>query len=203
MIRKAKSTDRTAVKNIWKKNYSTMDPRYLEYRFRNVWPLEEVYTSVREDEIIGAVERRKYALMFNGRVIQSSVLSGLTLEPRMRSSRNELELLDTAIDACEHSELLTLIQTENPSIYEPYGFRMIYNRTDFTLQRKDVRRITNFGCAYEPTPIDLLKVYSAFIRRFNGFYPRDLDYFVRYKKEVTAVGGKIVAYYDGKNQIRG
>jgi len=52
-------------------------------------------------------------------------------------------------------------------------------------------------------PIDLLKVYSAFINRFNGFYARDLAYFVNYKKEISAVGGKIVAYYNGKNQIRG
>ena len=203
MIRKAKSTDRTAVKNIWKKNYSTMDPRYLEYRFRNVWPLEEVYTSVREEEIIGAVERRKYALMFNGRVLQASMLVGAATLPEYRNKGCMHELMEVVIDACEHSELITLIQSEEPELYEQYGFRTIYNRADYTVERKDVKRITNFGCAYEPTPIDLLKVYSAFIRRFNGFYARDLEYFIKYKKEITAVGGKIVAYYDGKNQIRG
>ena len=88
-------------------------------------------------------------------------------------------------------------------IYEPFGFRTIYQRTDVRLERKDVKRITNFGCAYEPTPIDLLKVHSVFIRRFNGFYARDLEYFVNYKKEIIAEGGKIVAYYNGKDQIRG
>ena len=46
-------------------------------------------------------------------------------------------------------------------------------------------------------------MYSAFIRRFNGFYPRDLDYFVRLKKAVNARGGKIVAYYNGRDQIQG
>ena len=48
-----------------------------------------------------------------------------------------------------------------------------------------------------------MKVYSAFIRRFNGFYPRDLDYFIRLKKEVNSRGGKIVAYYNGRDQIQG
>ena len=42
-----------------------------------------------------------------------------------------------------------------------------------------------------------------FIRRFNGFYARDLIYFVKYRKEIIAQGGKIVAYYDGKDQIQG
>ena len=88
-------------------------------------------------------------------------------------------------------------------MYEPFGFRTIYQRTQFQIQRKDVTRITNFGCAYDPAPLDLLKVYSAFIKRFNGFYARDLGYFVNYKKEIKAVGGKIVAYYNGKDQIQG
>ena len=48
-----------------------------------------------------------------------------------------------------------------------------------------------------------MKVYSAFIRRFNGFYARDLDYFIQMKKEIKAREGKIVAYYNGKDQIQG
>ena len=203
MIRKAKSTDRTAVKNIWKKNYSTMDPRYLEYRFRNVWPLEEVYTSVREEEIIGAVERRKYALMFNGRVIQASVLSGLTMEPRMRSARNELELLDTVIDACEHSELLTIAANDRADLWRAYGFEPVYRRRDYHLTREKIQSITIFGCAYDPSPLDMIKVYSNFCKRFNGFFARTLDDFKELKQEVASRSGKIVAYYDSKNNIRG
>jgi hypothetical protein len=48
-----------------------------------------------------------------------------------------------------------------------------------------------------------LKVYSAFISRFNGYYARDLEYFVRYINEIRGQGGKVVAYFNGKDQIQG
>ena len=147
--------------------------------------------------------RNPHAMMFNGRVLQASMIMGVATLPEYRSQGYMQELMEVVLDACAHSELLTLIQSESPAIYEPFGFRTIYKRMDVRLERADVKRITNFGCAYEPTPIDLLKAYSAFIRRFNGFYARDLQYFVDYKKEVTAQGGKIVAYYNGKDQIQG
>ena len=112
-------------------------------------------------------------------------------------------LLNIVVDACEHSELITLIQSEEPSLYTNFGFRMIYKRVQYTLTRADCKRTTNFGCGYNPTAIDLLKVYSAFISRFNGYYARDLEYFVKYINEIRAQGGKIVAYFNGKDQIQG
>ena len=203
MITKANSGDRTAVKNIWKKNYSTMDPRYLEYHFRNEWKEEDTLTSVREGELIGAVERRKYPLMFNGRVLQASVLSGLVFEPRLRSAANELELVDSVIDACEHSELLTLVSTERADLYRAYRFEPVYRRRDYHLTRNKIQSITIFGCAYDPSPLDMIKVYSNFSKRFNGFFARTLEDFKELKQEVAARSGKIVAYYDAKNNIRG
>ncbi|MCR4950373.1 MAG: GNAT family N-acetyltransferase [Solobacterium sp.] len=203
MIEKASAEMTNEIKRIWKICFPKQDPRYMDFYFKNVYTPESCYVNIKDGKIAAVLMRNKHALMFNGRVLSTSMIVGAATLPEYRRKGCMHELLGVVIDACEHSELLTLIQSEKPEIYEPYGFRVIYNRSDFMLERKDVRRITNFGCAYEPSAIDLLKVYSAFIRRFNGFYARDLEYFVRYKKEITAVGGKIVAYYDGKDQIRG
>ena len=203
MIDKAKSEQTNEIRELWKVCFPKEDLRYIDFYFKNIYDPQNCYVNTVDGKIVSCIMRNPHAIMFNGRVLQASMLVGAATLPQYRHMGYMKELLDVVIDACEHSELITMIQSEEPSLYEPFGFRTIYKRTDYTIERKDVKRITNFGCAYEPTPIDLLKVYSAFIRRFNGFYPRDLDYFVRYKKEVTAVGGKIVAYYDGKDQIRG
>ncbi len=203
MIRKARTNDRTPVKNLWKKNWSTMDPRYLEYHFRNEWNEEDAYISVREEEVIGAVERRKRSMIFNGRVIQTSVVSGLVLEPRLKNARNELELLDTVIDACEHSELFTVTESDRPELYRAWNFEPVYRRRDYHITREKMQSITIIGVAYDPSPLDMIKVYSNFCRRFNGFFARTLDDFRALKQEVAARSGKIVAYYDSKNNIRG
>ena len=203
MIVKANSEQTNEIRKLWLTCFPKEDPRYIDYYFKNIYTPENCYVNVVDNKVVSALMRNPHALMFNGRVLQASMIIGVATLPQYRKKGYMKELMNVVLDACEHSELITMIQAEDPAIYEQFGFRTVYRRQDYTIERKDVKRITNFGCAYEPTPIDLLKVYSAFIRRFNGFYPRDLEYFKRYKKEITAVGGKIVAYYDSKDQIRG
>lgn len=203
MIKRAERENIDEIKRLWKVCFPDVDERYQDFFFKNVVRPEDCYIKVLEGKIVATLVRNKHALMFNSRVLQASMIMGVAVHPEYRHRGYMHEMMDIIVDACEHSELLTLIQTEKPEMYEPFGFRTIYQRTQFQIQRKDVTRITNFGCAYDPAPLDLLKVYSAFIKRFNGFYARDLGYFVNYKKEIKAVGGKIVAYYNGKDQIQG
>ena len=203
MMQRAKTENIDEIKELWAICFPDVDARYREFFLKSVLQPEDCYIKVLEGKIVAALVRNKHAYMFNSRVLQASMIMGVCVHPDYRHRGYMHELMDLIVDACEHSELLTLIQTEHPEGYEPFGFRTIYNRMQFQIERKDVKRITNFGCAYDPTPIDLLKVYSAFIKRFNGFYTRTLEDFVRFKKEIKAVGGKVVAYYNGKDQIQG
>lgn len=191
------------IKELWKICFPNVDVRYQDFFFRYILKPEECFIKILEGKIVATLVRRKHPLIYNARVLQTSMIVGVCVHPDYRHKGFMHEMMDIVMDACEHSELITLIQTKNPEGYEPFGFQTIYRRSQYQIERKDVKRVSNLGCAYEPTPIDLLKVYSAYIKRFNGFYARDLEYFVNYKKEISAVGGKIVAYYNGKDQIQG
>lgn len=203
MIEKAGEGRLDEIRQIWRLCFPEEDPRYTEYFFKNVYKPENCYLNVVNGEVVSTLVRNPHTLMFNDRVLATSMIVGVATLPNEQKHGYMKQLMETVLGACENSELITLIQTEEPELYEPFGFRTIYRRKDYTLERKDVKSITNFGCAYEPSPIDLLKVYSAFIRRFNGFFPRDLEYYQKYKRQISAVGGKFVAYYDGNNNIRG
>lgn len=203
MIKRAEAENIDEIKELWAICFPDVDARYRDFFFKNILKPEDCYIKTLEGKIVATLVRNKHAYMFNSRVLQASMIMGICVHPDYRHRGYMHEMMDLILDACEHSELLTLIQSEHPEGYEPFGFRTIYDRMQFQIERKDVKRITNFGCAYDPSPIDLLKVYSAFIKRFNGFYTRDLEDFVNYKKEIKAVGGKFVAYYNGKDQIQG
>ena len=203
MITKANEQQTEEIKEIWRICFPKEDPRYAEYFFKSLYQPENCYVYMLEDKVVSCLIRNPHALMFNGRVLQASMIVGAATLPQYRQKGYMHALLDLAVDACAHTELLTLIQSEDPDMYRNFGFRMMYERAQYTLQRADCRRTTNFGCSYTPTAIDLLKVYSAFISRFNGFYARDLEYFVKYLNEIRAEGGKIVAYFNGKDQIQG
>ena len=156
-----------------------------------------------EQRLLAVQQLGRDYMMFNGRPLSTSMILGVCTLPQYQHQGLMHALMKIALDETEHTELVTVLQAYDPAVYQPFGFETIYRRSELVVRSEDFKRITNFGCAYEPSPVDMLKVYSAFIRRFNGFYARDLKYFEDYKKEITAEGGKIIAYYDGKNIIRG
>jgi predicted acetyltransferase len=203
MINRASDKQTAEIRTAIETCFPDLDSRYLDYYFKFLYKPEHCFVKTYEDKIIAMSIRTPHDLMFNGRVLRTSMIAGVCTLPDYRRHGYMKELMDILVDAVEHSELLTLIQTEQPALYEPYGFRTVYNRREYSIERKDVKRITNFGCAYEPPALDLLKVYSAYIKRFNGFYARTLKDFVNYKKEIALEGGKIVAFYNGKDQIQG
>lgn len=203
MILKAKETDRAAVKEIWKTCFPKEDPEYIEFYFKTIWTPESCYMNVADGEIVSVVCRNRHVLLYNGRIINVSFLTGMATIPSARGRGHMHDLMNVVIDACEHSELLTFVRTENPSLYEPFGFRLGFERTAYVIQRADLKRVPTFGCAYDVQALDMLKVYSAYIRRFNGFYIRDLKHFVDYKKEIVARDGKIIGHFDSKDEISG
>lgn len=203
MITKANESQTDEIRELWRICFPKEDPKYTDYYFKNLYHAENCLVYMLEGKVVSCLVRNTHAVMFNGRALQASMLVGAATLPQYRQSGYMRALLNIMIDACEHTELLTLIQAEAPSMYTNFGFRMLYHRTEYTVTRSDCKRTTNFGCSFNPTAIDMLKVYSAFISRFNGYYARDLEYFVKYINEIRTQGGKIVAYFNGKDQIQG
>ena len=201
MIETGNSELNTAVRNTWRKGLPETDPRFIEYFFRNIYKPEYGYADTEDGKAVAAVCRVPHVLMFNGRALKVSTLIGASQLPERRRENRIEKLMDTVLDACEHTELITLAPY-SPEM-EKYGFAPIFRKTEYVLTREDIKRITNFGCAYDPSPLDMLKIYASYIHRFNGFYAREGADFIQLKKKVAAKGGKVVAYYNAKNQIQG
>lgn len=203
MIERGNAELTAGVKAVWKRCFTQEDDRYTEFFFRHIYQPEYGYTLTENGRVASTLCRIPHALMFNGRTLATSMIVGVATMPEDRKKGYMKALMNTVLDACEHSELITLIQAYQPELYEPFGFRMLYRRREYTLDARTTELVTTVGCAYEPSPMDMLRCYMLFIGRFNGFYARDLQYFINYKKEIAAQGGKIVAYYDSRNRIQG
>ncbi len=203
MIVKATQSDMPELKELWKICFPKEDNSYIDYYFRNVWKPENCYVTKEDGKIISTISRNKHDIMFQGRIIRTSMITGVATLPEYRNRGYMKELMTIVLDACEHTELMTFIRTETPELYAPFGFEQGFPRTQWSLQRHDLKRVSTFGCAYEIQALDMLKVYSAYIRRFSGFYTRDLKYFIDYKKEIAQTGGKLIGYFNGQDRIDG
>jgi len=203
MIVRGTEKHTAGIRECIRKSYTMEDPRYFEYFFRHLYKPEYFYVDVENQTVAACICRIPHDVMFNGRILRMSMLSLACTMPEYRNEGRIRRLIETTLDACEHSELITLVPGEYSEAYRMYGFLPVYFRSEYTVARDSSRRVTTIGCAYEPNPVDMLDVYSRFIRRFNGFYARNVDYFANLKREIAARGGKIVAYYNEKDKIQG
>ena len=88
-------------------------------------------------------------------------------------------------------------------MYIQFGFEMVYYRRRYTVQRSQIPTCSNEGLTYKIKSEDLLEVYTAYVRRFDGFYLRTKEDFDHLHEECNAEGGKLIAYYDQNQQIQG
>lgn len=205
MIKRAEKSQTSIIKEMWNVCFPQEEESYIDFYFEDCYKPENTIVLSESNIIQSSLQRIPHDMMFNGRVIRTSMIVGVATLPRYQKQGNMRELMDIVIDEIEHQELITLVQAYNPALYEKYGFTMIYNHNETTIHRNEVPHTSNEGCSYEVTSEAMMKLYATFVKRFNGFYVRDVDYFDRLKIEVAKQKGKIVAYYntDGKLEAYG
>ena len=203
MIKQADKSMISGIRENWRICFNLDDPRYADYFFRHICKPEYFYTDMEGHNVAASICRIPHDVMFNGRILQMSMLSHACTMPAYRNEGRTKKLIETAVDACSHSELITLCPASYGESYRPFGFEPIYYRTAYTIEREEGARLNTYGCMFEPHPVDMMKVYSSSMHRFNGYVARTPQDFENLKKEINARGGKVVAYFDEKNSIRG
>ena len=191
------------IKNIWLTCFGEEERRYTEFFFKYVYKPEYGYAIVEDGEVLATACRIPHSMMLKNKVIKTSMIVGVATLPEYQHQGHMHTLMDIVLSACENQELVTLIQAYDQALYKPFGFKPVFQRKEYTYNRSLLKRVSNIGCGYDPSALDMLKCFSAYIRRFDGYYIRDIESFVRYKREISAQGGKILSYYDSKGHIKG
>lgn len=203
MISKALPQEKKAIYGIWKQIFAGDDGGYTDYFFRTLYRSENTLVLKQAGNIVSTLMRIPHEIMLNGKMIRASMILGVATVPSHRKQGLMHELMHDVLDELEHQELVTLIQAYNPSMYVQFGFEMVYYRRRYRVHRHQVPRCGNDGLTYEVQSDELQKLYAAYVRRFDGFYLRDCEYFDRLQQECAAEGGKIIAYRDGNGEIQG
>ena len=203
MIQQADITMIPGIRENWRVCFTLDDPRYADFFFRQICRPEYFYVDTEGNNIAASICMIPHDVMFNGRILRMSMLSHACTMPAYRNEGRMKKLIETAVDVCSHRELITLVPAAYGESYRPFGFEPIYYRTAYTLEREEGARLSTYGCMFEPHPVDMLKVYSSSMHRFNGYVARTPKDFENLKREINTRGGKVVAYFDEKNNIRG
>ena len=202
MIAKAKGLDKQEVYQIWKNAFANDDGGYTDFYFKTYYKNEDTFVKKIEDEIVGCVIKHPHTVMLHHRLLRCSMILGMAVKPAFQKCGIMRDMMEVLLDEIDHQELITMIQAYDPSLYEPFGFKTVYSRRIWTINRNEVKRIRP-AITLTLIPKDCLQVYGLFVSRFNGYVVRDLYYFECLMKEVESENGKMIAYYNSENQIEG
>ncbi|MDY6035476.1 MAG: GNAT family N-acetyltransferase, partial [Bulleidia sp.] len=123
MITKATKENTAEIKNLWKICFPQEDEGYIDYYFKNLFVPENCFIYVEDGKVVSAMIKAPHAIMFNDKVLRTSMILGVATLPEYRKRGYMKRLMEIVLDACEHTELITLIQAYDQNLYTPYGFR--------------------------------------------------------------------------------
>ncbi len=203
MITKATLKDKEQIHALWKEAFSFDDGGYTKFYFDRYFKNEHAFVLKEDKQVLASIMKAPHWMMLHGRMIQASMISGAVTHPEHRRKGYFHQLMETVLDECEHQELVTVIQAYDPELYKEFGFEQVYPRKQLLIKRADVPQMADSGMTYRLDYKNLVKVYSQFTAKFDGFMVRDEAYFRDLSYEVEAQGGKIVTCYDPQGEISG
>ena len=203
MITKATLKDKEQIHALWKEAFSFDDGGYTKFYFDRYFKNEHAFVLKEDKQVLASIMKAPHWMMLHGRMIQASMISGAVTHPEHRNKGYFHQLMNAVLDECEHQELVTVIQAYDPELYKEFGFEQVYPRKQLLIKRADVPQMADSGMTYRLDYKNLVKVYSQFTAKFDGFMVRDEAYFRDLSYEVEAQGGKIVTCYDSQGEISG
>lgn len=203
MIRRAVEDDKEKIIALWKMCFPNENVMYTNYYFDSVYNRDYCIVYELDGEIVGLVQRLPHKMLLHSRYITTSMIVGLCVHPDYRNTSIIREMLDMVMDLCQHSELVTLVQSYDYDLYQDYGFSVAYHRQFFDLTRDNVRSLSVAGISYKGNAYDMLRLYATFMAHFDGYYVREEKDFNRLIQEIEAQDGKIIYYYDQGNRLKG
>lgn len=184
------------VQNLYYSNYPNCNKSYVSYLFANQIYPHKTLIEIHQQRLIGAIAYVERDIFFNGRFLKTPVVFMCDIL-KMHAPFTVLEnMFAHALNSFEHNSLLTIANCDHKTMYEQFGFEVVYRRRQLTITRNDVSRSSNDGCILNPKASDLLKIYAQFCKRFNGFCVRSQADFEQLLSGLIMQNAKIIAYQE-------
>lgn len=197
MIQYAEHHHSDQLRKLWNEHFNNVSKLKLDYYFKCCFEPKEILIGLKGEEIVSSIKRSTLELMFNHRIIKSSYVNRLVI----KDADLGVKLLDNLSDILSNQELISLAYKDQLDLWQDYEFKPIYYHNKYVLLPDHLPQIDTKGCYTTVNSTDLLYLYAEFVKRFDGFQIRDLNYFDQMKQEVKNRLGKIIGYQNEEGKL--
>lgn len=201
---------RESCRKLWKECFGDSES-YMDYYFTEKWKNNIVFTKEETDEVVSMVHLNPYSLCYKGKKVESYYIVGVATKKEYRKKGNMRQLLEQSFSFMKESGIkLTYLMPVDRKIYEPFGFRFIYEQERYRLHK--IKRNWDFTSGVKSKTIEELSTEElekllSFCERilqkeFDLYVIRGQEYYTNLQKEMKASCGAVRVFFK-KNHIVG
>ena len=196
MIRYLEQEEKGRTRKLWEEAFPEDSQSFVDYYYKEKMENNRVAVFEREGEILSMLHRNPYRIWLRGEEANCDYIVGVstTTDERGKGRMRSL-MLSVLRDMQEERQPFTFLMPARASLYTPYDFRFIYDKTRWVLRyNKDIKRVPyKAGTLTE----DLSQWQNAWLKRqYDVFAIRDEAYVERMDKELASEAGAIQLIYD-------
>lgn len=196
MIRYLEQEEKERTRELWEEAFPDDSKSFVDYYYKEKMKDNRVLVFEREGQILSMLHRNPYRIWLRGEEKTCDYIVGVSTKISERGKgRMRSLMLSMLRDMQEERQSFTFLMPARESLYTPYDFRFIYEKTRMVLRyNKYVKRVP-----YRPGTMseDLAQWQNAWLKRqYDVFAIRDEAYMDRMDKELASEDGEIRLIYD-------
>ncbi len=193
-------------KEMWKKIFGDTD-EYVDFYFKEKATRSIVYSKYMGDDLVSMAFFTPCRVYYRGELCRCPYIVGVATLPEHRGNGYMKNLLEQGlIDAGISGAPVAFLSPVKKEIYEPLGFESVYYRNEIEIAggQKAWYKVTDFARLDEKGKREAAEYAKAqlYMSNLDLYMCHDVEYYDRLRKEVKALGGKVVVIREGK-MIRG
>ncbi len=174
--------------SLWKEAHAD-NISYVDSYFHTYFKEDETRVLRVDGNIEASLQVHAKNLSLHGKLLKTSFLVGC-----IGSLSDRKSLVESVLDEVSKSDLITLIQTDHPEIYESLGFETVIESRVFNMSSALIPDFPMDGIVLDPASKDLVKVYNRFTKYFTGYFVRTEHDFELMKQDLRNQKGSFVGY---------
>lgn len=194
---------RNQVEELLKKSMLNMNSQQIHTWMKYQFEPENMFCFWQDDRLTSCIQMKRRILTFNNQKISVSVIALAATLPDYRQRNQFGQLLEAAFEQSSHNDLMTLVYTNFPKLFESRSFQSISKTKYYWIAGNKCIKGNDKHIRFYNKSIDLYPLYKEFMSYFDGSivltkqqFDHKLQYEIANKKSVAIM-------YNDDNEIRG
>ncbi len=156
------------VKELIQKSILTMTRREIDLWMDEVFEPENMLLYIDEDIVTSCMQIKKRNFSFQKKVCRASVISLACTLPDYRQRGHFTALLDAFLDQAAVNDLVSVVYTTTPKLYESRSFQTISHTKLYSVHSEQCIKGSDYNVHSWTPKMDLYDAYREFIDHFDG-----------------------------------